>query len=137
MLSKPSPELRPNRYDVLVAALVLALAALVAVLFYGNLTGSGLAGSSPVTATVTHRGEVVATLPLTKDTELTVGEEYRLTVIVENGAVRVAESDCPTADCVRTGAVSRPGQSIVCLPEQVIIRLSGEKQPGDYDIILG
>lgn len=37
---------------------------------------------------------------------------------------RVSESDCPGRDCVHTGTITRAGQSIVCLPEQVV-RLSG------------
>ena len=41
------------------------------------------------------------------------------------GGVRVEESDCPTQDCVHTGTITRAGQSIVCLPARVIIRLEG------------
>ena len=30
-----------------------------------------------------------------------------------------------TVDCVHTGTITRAGQSIVCLPEQVVVQLSG------------
>ena len=42
-----------------------------------------------------------------------------------HGGVRVEEADCPTQDCVHTGTITRAGQSIVCLPARIIIRLEG------------
>ena len=59
----------------------------------------------------------------------------KLTVAVENGAVRVSESDCPNQDCVHSGAISRAGQSIVCLPARVAVTLEGAAS--DYDLIAG
>ena len=60
---------------------------------------------------------------------------YTLTVAVENGVVRVSESDCPNQDCVHSGAISRAGQSIVCLPARVAVTLEGAAS--DYDLIAG
>ena len=54
---------------------------------------------------------------------------------MENGAVRVSESDCPNQDCVHSGAISRAGQSIVCLPARVADTLEGAAS--DYDLIAG
>ena len=52
--------------------------------------------------------------------------------------LRVARSDCPTQDCVHTGTISRSGQSIVCLPARVIIRLEGgAADPGNVDAVTG
>ena len=49
--------------------------------------------------------------------------------------VRVSESDCPNQDCVHSGAISRAGQSIVCLPARVAVTLEGAAS--DYDLIAG
>ena len=49
---------------------------------------------------------------------------------------RVAESDCPGQDCVHTGTITRAGQSIVCLPEQVVVQLTGGGGGGP-DAVLG
>ena len=52
--------------------------------------------------------------------------------------VRVAVSDCPTQDCVHTGTITRSGQSIVCLPARIIIRLEGgAADPDAVDAVLG
>ena len=60
---------------------------------------------------------------------------YHLTVRICGGSVRVSESDCPGQDCVRTGSISRAGQSIVCLPAQVVISL--ESAASEVDVVLG
>lgn len=129
-----SPKLRPTWWDGAVAALMAALAVLSAVWYYGGLESSG-----PLTATILHRGQVVQTVRLDRLTEeLTVLVEgtYHLTVTLDKTGVRVAESDCPGQDCVHTGTITRAGQSIVCLPEQVVVQLSGGGTGGP-DAVLG
>ncbi len=49
-------------------------------------------------------------------------------VVIENGAVSIMESDCPDQVCVRTGAISKPGQTIVCLPNRVVVEITGNKE---------
>ena len=52
--------------------------------------------------------------------------------------VQVAWADCPTQDCVRTGLISRGGQSIICLPARIVIRLEGGvPDNGGVDAVLG
>jgi len=52
--------------------------------------------------------------------------------------VLVARADCPTQDCVHTGLITRSGQSIVCLPARIIIRLEGgAAEGGGVDAVLG
>lgn len=55
---------------------------------------------------------------------------YHLTIEMTPEGVRVAQSDCPGGDCVRTGTITRAGQSIVCLPEQVVVQLTGASADG-------
>ena len=133
MKHNASPKLRPTGWDAIVALAVLLLAIGTAVVFYGGLGSSG-----HVPATVTHKGEVVDKVilsALNEEKTVTIDGTYHLTIALTEAGVQVTESDCPTQDCVRTGTISRPGQSIVCLPEQVVVRLDGE---GDGpDIILG
>ncbi len=128
-----SPKLRPSGWDALVVLAVLLLAIGTAAVFYGNL-----GGGEHVTATITHRGETVDKVLLSALNEkktVTIDGTYHLTITLTEDGVCVTHSDCPTQDCLRTGTISRPGQSIVCLPEQVVVRLDG-KSDGP-DIILG
>ena len=108
--------LRPG--DVVLA--VLLLAGSVTVLLFGRR--SRAAGSCEVGTTA---GIVRVRLPV--DTVLTVeGPVGETRIEIRGRTARVVESDCPGQQCVRAGAISGPGQAIVCLPNRVVVRLTGD-----------
>ena len=126
-----SPKLKPTLWDALVVLVVLALAGLLAA---RPLLAAKTAGE--LTVSVAIDGETVERCALSNYEGGTYESRgYTLTVAVENGAVRVSESDCPNQDCVHSGAISRAGQSIVCLPARVAVTLEGAAS--DYDLIAG
>lgn len=49
-----------------------------------------------------------------------------LTVRIEDGKVWVTDADCPDKLCEHAGAISRAGQQIVCLPNAIVITLTGD-----------
>lgn len=130
MKSKSSPELRPTFCDAIVVLLVVALALGSTWWFYGGLGRSG-----PADYIITHHGEEIARGALSQPREITVDGEYHLQIVCDGESITVAHSDCPTQDCVRTGKATHPGQSIVCLPEQVIVKLVGSDN--DVDLVIG
>ena len=124
---KRSPKLKPTKWDALVvlAVLLLALGLGARPYFAGELTIS-----------VAIDGETVERCALsTYEGGTYKSRGYTLTVEVADGAVYVASSDCPNQDCVHSGAISRAGQSIVCLPARVAVTLEGAAS--DYDLIAG
>ncbi|MCW1712127.1 NusG domain II-containing protein [Caenicola nitritireducens] len=46
----------------------------------------------------------------------------------EDGKIAVIASDCPDKDCVKRGWLQRPGDSAVCLPNRLVIRISGKTE---------
>ena len=46
----------------------------------------------------------------------------------EDGGIAVIEADCPDKDCVKRGPLIMPGDSAVCLPHRLVIRLTGESE---------
>ena len=50
--------------------------------------------------------------------------------------IRIAHSGCPNQDCVHIGWVSRSGGQIVCLPNRLVISVSGSDAP-EVDGITG
>ncbi len=50
-----------------------------------------------------------------------------MTILVENGEVSVCESDCRDGICKKTPSVSCAGQTIICAPAGVVIRVLGEE----------
>ena len=72
-------------------------------------------------------GEVTETLPLGEDTRrLIQGEGGTNLLVIENGKARILEADCPDGICVHHAAISRPGQSILCLPHRVAVTVTGD-----------
>ena len=57
--------------------------------------------------------------------------EGRSRVRVEKGRIAVISADCPDKDCVRHGWLSRNGDSTVCLPNRLSIRIAG---PGKTEV---
>lgn len=45
------------------------------------------------------------------------------TVEVDHDKIRMKSATCSDQVCVRTGYISKPGQTIVCLPHKVIIEI--------------
>lgn len=150
---KSSPELRPNIWDALVVLLVLALAAGSAGAVWGRSGGDAEA----LTAVVTIDGREAdrfAPADLLERPRTYSNNGYTLEVVYGlrgaeappldhvppsgEGGVRVSWADCPTQDCVRTGRITRGGQSIVCLPARIIVRLEGgAADPDGVDAVLG
>ena len=103
--------------DILVVTLLL-LAAVLSAFF-------SLSRDSGTFCTLTY-GSASETFSLSENRVIPVfSNGHALTVTIENGAVSVTESDCPDGVCVNSGAVSRAGQAIVCVPAQVTVRVEG------------
>ena len=93
-----------------------------------------------MTASVVLEGETIAEYELstlTGPVTLVVDEApYPLTIQAEPGRIRITESACPSQDCVHTGWISRAGQQIICLPDKLVISLSGSGSQ-EFDAISG
>lgn len=113
--------------DVLI---VLAVIALSVFLISGSVVGAG--GDSELSISISVNGKEILTRPLHEGTENLTIEGYRGESYVEisGNRVRMVDSACPDKLCVRTGWISRSGESVVCLPNRVVIEIkSGEGGP--------
>lgn len=84
-------------------------------------------------AVVRVDGQVVRRLSLKQDTNITVEgyEGGENVIIVDEGSVYMQDADCPDKICVRTGKISRTGETIVCLPHRVVVEITGDEQAVD------
>ena len=116
---------RIKKADIIIAAVVLVAAALV------FLCLNMFAGGGSV-AVVEKDGAVIAELPLNTDTvyEVTDGAKVTNTVEVKDGKVSVVSADCPDKICVKHREIDKSGESIVCLPNKVIVTVEG----GDREV---
>jgi len=54
---------------------------------------------------------------------------------VKSGRIRVSESDCKNHVCMEEGWIMNPGQSIVCLPNRVVVEIPAGSGDSKYDIL--
>lgn len=109
-----------------VDGLILALA----VIGVGTLYATLWDATSPADAgraTVQVAGETVLRLDLSLagDHEVT-GPLGTTRIRVRDGRVRVIASPGQRKLCVRRGWLSRPGATVVCLPNQVVVSVAGD-----------
>ena len=102
-----------KKADKIVFVSVLLLSLLTALLmFVFKNTGRNVV--------IKQQNKVICSLSLNKDTV------YKLehnTVVIKNGKVFVKSADCPDLICVKHKEISKSGESIVCLPNRVIIEV--------------
>jgi len=116
--------------------LLLAIVALLALAIYAFIQLRGQ-DRSAASAVVSVNGQTVRRIDLLQAVaeppqEYTVQGPLGPTVIqVRQGEARIISSPCPDKICVHMGWQRIPGQSAICLPNQVILRIEGPASPID------
>lgn len=105
-----------KRKDWMLAVVILAAALLAAGLY--RMSGGQNEGSY---VRIMVDGRTFGEYLLGREADIDV--EGHNQVSIRDGQVLVAEADCPDKICVRHAAVSRVGESIVCLPNRMIVEI--------------
>ena len=121
-----APKYRFCRYDAAVIVLVVLIAAGTALQLF-LATQNTLTAGSHLEAVLTVAGEEVWRTNLSdvtaQQTHKVTLDAGSFTVTAESGKVRISSSDCPDQICVRTGSLSSAGQTAVCLPFKVVLKV--------------
>ncbi len=111
---------------ILVGALLIA--ALLVLLVIRNRQEIETGTDAVVTVRTSDGDEVY---PLNKDGVFSLNGGTN-TLVIENGEAWVSEANCPDKVCMGMGKISKNGEFIACLPNQVIIVVEGgEESPVD------
>ena len=107
---------------------VLLIAAVLALFLLRNRQEKET-GNNAVVTVRTADGEAI--YPLNKDGVFSLNGGTN-TLVIENGEAWVSEANCPDKICMGMGKISKNGEFIACLPNQVIIVVEGgEESPID------
>lgn len=71
-------------------------------------------------------GVCIKSYPLSSDVRVTLGEgEWENLLVIKNGEAFVESADCPDGVCTAHLPISKIGETIVCLPHRLVIRVVG------------
>ncbi len=114
-----------KKNDMIMIGVVVAIAL---VLFVGiNLYAEK--NTKDAKAVVTVDGKEYGSYPLAKDTAVQIKQEdgsHNL-LIIEDGAASMDEASCPDKICVRHKHVDKTGETLVCLPNRVVVEIKNGK----------
>ena len=116
------------------ALIVIGLAASVA------LSLSRTDAGAEAKVIIESGGKLYAGYPLNEDREVVVpapnrkGSDHYNTVLISEGKVSVTEATCKNQVCVKHGSITYAGESIVCLPNRLAVRIEDPKG-GGYDSV--
>lgn len=119
---------KKRRNDIILIAGLLAVAGAA----FGVIQLSKRSGGYAV---VVQDGRQVAEYPLNVDTTVTFESPNGYnTLVIKDGKADVTEASCPDKLCVNQHSISYDGETIVCLPNKLVVKIVSEKQ-ADVDVI--
>ena len=119
------------RNDVIFIVALLAVVAVAGACLY-FFRGEG------DTVTVSVDGEVIATYPLNKDRveDIHTGKDGLNRLIIKDGKAWVEQASCPDGICAAHKPIYREGESIVCLPNKVVITVKTADTTNEPDMVI-
>lgn len=107
--------------------LIASLALLCILLFLIPVFSQGKAA----VADVWQNGEKIKEIDLS-----TVEESYEMSVggcilLVQRGSIRFLDADCPDKLCVRSGTLSKNGDTAACVPNKVVVIIENKEKSFD------
>ncbi len=118
-------EKRKLRNDIILALAVITLAVLL-------LLVVTLTRKDGARAVVIINGEITESFPLGKDTEYDIITENGVnTLVIKDGKASIAYATCPDKICANHRAIAHSGETIVCIPNKVVIRIDADGDAPD------
>lgn len=118
-----------GRRDLIIVAalLVISLVSVPAVRF---LSKSG-------STAVIQCGDVTTNVSLDESGEFTLECSGDTLYEINDGKIRIKDAPCNDKICVNTGFIGNCGESIICIPQKLIITIEGESDESVPDAVTG
>jgi len=116
-----------KRWDMIITFLLI-LASLLPVAIFTYVHAGKIDENTIIVAVISVDHEVVDRIVLTDRVgvdvfDLTPSEDDRNTIEVRDDRIRMKSATCSDQVCVNFGFISKPGETIVCLPHKVLIEI--------------
>ena len=117
---------KPMRNDIILILVLLISAILFLVCYYLFFHKDG------AFIQITTNGKVYKTLPLNEDATIIINgyNNGSNTLQIKDGYASVTNAECPDKLCQKQKKIHYNGESIVCLPNKVVISVISKEEPG-------
>lgn len=117
-----------TRGDILlgISLLLLGLVFFVGLIFWGQEEANKVE--------VKVNGKIIGVYSLAEEQEIDLKDLGENTFLIRNSQVEMIKADCPDQYCVKHYPISKNGESIICLPNKVVITIKG-KDEGEVDAV--
>lgn len=116
-----------KKKDILLVVVILVVAGL-AFLLHEVI---GAKGANCVAVKV--NGVLEGVYSLAQDQEIEINDGSNI-LVIKNGKADMIEADCPDKLCVKQKAVSKNHESIICLPNKVIVEVDSSEN-SEFDAV--
>ena len=116
-----------KKKDWVLIAIIIVVAGLA--FFLHNLLGAK--GANCVVVKVD--GKIEGTYSLGEDQEISINGGTN-TLVIKNNRAKMKEADCPDQLCVNQKAISKNNESIICLPNKVVVEVESSEN-SEFDAV--
>lgn len=115
-----------RKADIVLLIVLLAIGIASSVYLASSRTGGD-------TVIISQNGEMYGKYSLMEDNKIVIedGDEKNV-ITIKGGKVSMTEASCHNQVCVHHSPISYSGESIICLPNKVVVKIEGG---GGYDAV--
>ena len=120
-----------KKVDYIIIAFVAVVAvAIVAIYFFASKQGDYVS--------VKVSGKEVATFKLGENTEYVIQgyNNGHNTLVIKNNQAYIKYANCPDKLCKKQGHISKVGESLICLPNKVVVQIESENNKPEVDAVV-
>lgn len=116
-----------KKKDILLIVIILAVAG-VSYLLHEKIGG---VGANCVTVKVNGVIEGIYSMDEDQEIEINGGTNH---LVIKNGKADMVDADCPDKLCVHQKAISKNNESIICLPNKVVVEVDS-RENSEFDAV--
>ncbi len=122
---KESSFYKTSKYDIILIAFIVFFSLVFMLRInqgrFKQASGSGI-------ALIYQKDKLLEKVGLKKDGIVNI-LDGQMQIEVKKGKIRVIKADCPQHVCINMGWIQYSGQTIVCVPNKVIIEIASKGSP--------
>ena len=129
-LKNSAPQKRCRNDIFLILGILLAVSIFAFVYFLTQKDGAY--------AIILKDGEQIGSFSLSQNEKIPImdGEKVTNTLVIKDGKAYMESAVCPDKLCVKHKAVSKAGQTIVCLPSKVVVKIAADEAYNSPDTVV-